>query len=116
MAGALTLGDYLIDHALAVFDLMGTDQVSDDAHYVLRWLVAHGRETFNARDLYTANRTRFPTAAAVAPAIARLKDFCWVRPQPWPAPTGRGRPPSEIWAVNPLAHQQKHQNGESPGR
>jgi hypothetical protein len=105
VAGAIEFGDYLIAHALAVFDLMGHDQITDDAVYVLKWLAAHGRDTFIARDLYTANRTRFPTADSVEPALSHLDSFGWIRRQASPPPTGRGRPPSQVWAVHPMAHQ-----------
>jgi hypothetical protein len=109
LSAAFRLADYFIAHALAVFDLMGADQLTDDAGYVLRWLADHDRDTFIARDLYTANRSRFPTADALDPVLAHLVTFGWIRAQPQPSPNGRGRPPSPVWAVHPLARQQKQQ-------
>ncbi len=104
MGAALELGAYLIAHALAVFDLMGADPLTDDAAYALRWLSAHDRRTFTARDLYTANRTRFPTADAVTPVLDHLEVFGWIRPHAQPRPTGKpGRPPSPAWELHPRA-------------
>jgi replicative DNA helicase len=37
-AGALRLADYLIEHACAVFDLMGADSRVDDARWLLDWI------------------------------------------------------------------------------
>jgi hypothetical protein len=109
MRGAIEVGGYLIAHALAVFDLMGVDQMSDDADYVLRWLAAHERESFIARDLYTANRTRFPTADALEPVLRHLESFGWIRLRSQCTTTGRGRPPSQLWAVHPQIRQQNRQ-------
>ena len=38
MNRAIRLGDYLTDHALAVFDLMDAYPATDDAHAVFEWL------------------------------------------------------------------------------
>ena len=109
MGGALEIGDYLIAHAQAVFDLMGADELTGHADYVLRWLAARGRDAFIARDLYTANRTRFPTAEALAPVLAHLESFGWIRQQPVEPASGPGRRPSPVWTVNPIARQQYQQ-------
>jgi Protein of unknown function (DUF3987) len=37
---AIRLADYLIEHARAVFDLMGADQRLDDARWLLDWITA----------------------------------------------------------------------------
>ena len=37
-AGAIQLADYLIEHARAVFDLMGADPRLDDARWLLDWI------------------------------------------------------------------------------
>ena len=38
--GAIRLADYLIEHARAVFDLMGADPRTDDARWLLDWIAA----------------------------------------------------------------------------
>jgi replicative DNA helicase len=108
-AGALT--DYFIDHALAAFELMAEDSVSTDAVYVLRWLDEHDRDCFVPRDLYTANRSRFPTADSLGPVLKHLEDFGWIRPLPEPERRGPGRPASRPWLINPLIRQHNQQKG-----
>jgi replicative DNA helicase len=41
--GAIRLADYLIDHARAVFDLMGTDPRLEDARWLLDWITRTNR-------------------------------------------------------------------------
>ena len=78
--------------------------------YVLRWLAAHDRATFIARDLYTANRSRFPTAEALTPVLEHLQGFGWIRPRRDEPPTkGPGRPASQVWDIIPAIRQQKQQ-------
>jgi hypothetical protein len=109
MAAAIAVGHYLIPHALAVFDLMNDDPLTGHASYVLDWLAAHDRDRFVPRDLYSANRHRFPTADDLSPVLDHLEAFGWIRPVSQPKAPGRGRPPSPVWAVHPLNRQQNQQ-------
>jgi replicative DNA helicase len=113
MKGAVDLGYYFIEHALAVFELMRADPLTDDATYVLNWLTAREKTTFIARELYSANRSRFPTADALTPVLAHLDDFGWVRPLPRPERVGPGRPPSQVWEITPLIGTHNQQNPDS---
>jgi hypothetical protein len=101
MAGAAELGDYLIAHALAVFDFMRSDDLTEHCQYVLGWLTDHDRGAFSARDLYTANRYRFPTADALNPVLCHLEALGWIRPQPAEPRDGPGRPAGTVWEVHP---------------
>ena len=56
-AGAIRLADYLIEHARAVFDLMGADPRLDDARWLLDWISRTNRTQFSRRD---AHRGRPP--------------------------------------------------------
>jgi hypothetical protein len=113
MAAAIEVGHYLIPHALAVFELMADDLLTEHATYVLGWLAAHDRERFIARDLYTANRHRFPSATELTPVLAHLETLGWIRQERQPRPAGRGRPPSSIWAVHPQNHQRNQRKPDS---
>jgi hypothetical protein len=113
MAGAIDVADYLIEHAAAAFELMRADPLTDDAQYVLRWLEARERTTFVGRDLYSANRSRFPTADSLTSVLAHLESFGWIRRLPQPERQGAGRPPSQVWAVNPLLGTRNQQNRDS---
>src|SRR6266487_3903796 len=57
---AIRLAGYLIEHALAVFDLMGADPRVDDARWLLDWIARTGHQQFTRRDAYRATpRGRF---------------------------------------------------------
>jgi len=102
MRAALTVGDYYLAHALAVFDLMGADHSFDAARVVLEHL--HGRETTETtvRDLFTAlSRSRFPKVVDVAAALDVLEECGWVARLPQPKHVGPGRPPSPRYRVHP---------------
>jgi replicative DNA helicase len=103
VAAAVRLAGYLVEHARAVFDLMGADQRLDDVRWLLDWI---GRSQFTRRDAHqAAPRGRFPKATDLDPALRLLEEHGWLRrldPEPSRDPHGRGRPPSPRFLVNPL--------------
>jgi hypothetical protein len=105
-AGAIRLADYLIDHARAVFDLMGTDQRIEDARWLLDWIDRTNRGQFSRRDAHrAAPRGRFAKATDLEPALRLLEEHGYLRrvdPEPSQDPRGRGRPASPRFLVNPL--------------
>jgi replicative DNA helicase len=105
-ASAARLADYLIDHARAVFDLMGADPRVDDARWLLDWIVRTGRAQFSRRDAHAAAPCgRFRKATDLEPALTLLEEHGWLRrvdADP-PGPKG-GRPPSPRFLVNPQPH------------
>jgi replicative DNA helicase len=106
LAGAIRLADYLIEHARAVFDLMGADQRLDDARWLLDWIARTNRFQFSRRDAHrAAPRGRFATATDLEPALRLLEEHGYLRrvdPEPSQDPRGRGRPASPRFLVNPL--------------
>jgi hypothetical protein len=106
LAGAIRLADYLIEHARAVFDLMGDDPRTDDARWLLDWISRTNRTQFSRRDAYrAAPRGRFATATDLEPALRLLEEHGYLRridPAPSQDPRGRGRPASPRFLVNPL--------------
>jgi replicative DNA helicase len=104
--GAVRLAGYLVEHARAVFDLMGADPRLDDARWLLDWITRTGRTQFSRRDAHmAAPRGRFPKATDLDPALRLLEEHGWLRrvdPEPSRDPHGRGRPPSPRFLVNPL--------------
>jgi hypothetical protein len=103
-AGAARLAGYLVEHARAVFDLMGADPRVDDARWLLDWIARTGQVQFNRRDAHrAAPRGRFPKATELDPALALLEEHGWLRrvDADSPGPKG-GRPPSPRFLVNPL--------------
>jgi replicative DNA helicase len=102
-AGAAQLADYLIDHARAVFDLMGTDPRTDDARWLLDWINRTNQAQFSRRDAHQAARGRFRKATDLEPALALLEEHGWLRRvDADPAGAKGGRPPSPRFLVNPL--------------
>jgi replicative DNA helicase len=103
-AGAVRLAGYLVEHARAVFDLMGADPRTDDARWLLDWIRRTGQAQFTRRDAHhAAPRGRFPKATGLDPALALLEEHGWLRrvDADSPGPKG-GRPPSPRFLVNPL--------------
>jgi replicative DNA helicase len=103
--GAIRLADYLIEHARAVFDLMGTDPRTDDARWLLDWIDRTARGQFSRRDAHrAAPRGRFAKATDLEPALRLLEEHGYLRrvdPEPSQDPRGRGRPASPRFLVNP---------------
>jgi replicative DNA helicase len=103
-AGAVRLAGYLIEHARAVFDLMGADPRIEDARWLLDWISRTHQAQFTRRDAHhAAPRGRFPKATDLDPALALLEEHGWLRrvDADSPGPKG-GRPPSPRFLVNPL--------------
>jgi replicative DNA helicase len=102
-AGAARLADYLVEHARAVFDLMGADPRVDDARWLLDWIHRNNQMQFSRRDAHAAApRGRFRKAADLEPALTLLEEHGWLRrvdADP-PGPKG-GRPASPRFLVNP---------------
>jgi hypothetical protein len=103
-AGAARLAGYLVDHARAVFDLMGSDPRVDDARWLLDWIARTDQTQFTRRDAHVATpRGRFPKATSLDPALALLEEHGYLRrvDADSSGPKG-GRPPSPRFLVNPL--------------
>jgi replicative DNA helicase len=104
-AAAIRLADYLVEHAQAVFDLMGADSRVDDARWLLDWIGRTNPVQFSRRDAHQAARGRFRKATDLEPALSLLEEHGWLRrvdPEPSRDPHGRGRPASPRFLVNPL--------------
>jgi replicative DNA helicase len=105
-AATARLAVYLIQHARAVFDLMGADPRVDDARWLLDWMTRTSRTQFSRRDAHQATpRGRFPKATDLEPALRLLEEHGYLRrldPEPPRDLHGRGRPASPRFLVNPL--------------
>jgi hypothetical protein len=103
-AAAVRLTNYLIEHARAVFDLMGADPRIDDARWLLDWITRTNLAQFTRRDAHrAAPRGRFPKATDLDPVLALLEEHSFLRrvDADSSGPKG-GRPPSPRFLVNPL--------------
>src|SRR4029453_1246742 len=96
LAGAIRLAGYLVEHARAVFDLMGADPRTDDARWLLGRTPRTHRGRFSRRDAHAAApRGRFRKAADLEPALTLLEEHGWLRRvDADPVGPQGGRPPS----------------------
>jgi replicative DNA helicase len=103
-AAAIQLAGYLIEHARAVFDLMGADPRIDDARWLLDWITRTPQSQFTRRDAHhAASRGRFPKATDLDPALSLLEEHGYLRRvDADPSGPKGGRPPSPRFLVNPL--------------
>jgi hypothetical protein len=95
---ALNLVTPLMDHALAVFNLMERDKNSEDAQKILAWIRDRGENSFTVRDCFCAHQSRFRTMDAIRPPISLLEQHYCIRLRPKEAVSHR---PSEVYDVNP---------------
>jgi hypothetical protein len=115
LAGAAHLADYLIDHARAVFDLMGADPRVDDARSLLDWIARTNRTQFSRRDAHQASRGRFHKATDLEPTLALLEEHGYLRRvDADPAGSKGGRPASPRYLVNPLTHNSEPSQPSKP--
>lgn len=113
MRAAVRIGSYLVAHAHAAFALMGADPAIEDAKYVLDWIRRKGFDTFSERDAFEATKARFKKVDALRPALALLVSHGYIRPRASKAAAGRGRRPSPVYEVNPIASSASHNSQNS---
>jgi hypothetical protein len=116
-AGAARLAGYLVEHARAVFDLMGADPRVDDARWLLDWISRTGQAQFSRRDAHQAARSRFHKATDLEPILALLEEHGYLRcVDANPAGSKGGRPASPRFLVNPLTHNSEPSQPSKPSR
>ena len=74
LAGAIRLANYLVDHARAVFDLMGADPRVGDGRWLLDWISRTDQVQFSRRDAHQAARGRFRKATDLDVVPMRVVD------------------------------------------
>ncbi|WP_166819883.1 DUF3987 domain-containing protein [Thalassoroseus pseudoceratinae] len=99
---AIELATYLIPHAEHAFDLMAANDsaAEDDARYILNWIKRHDKKEFTKTDAQQHGKRRFPKADDINSAIETLIHRNYLRQRPTDS-SGRGRPPSPTYNVNP---------------
>jgi hypothetical protein len=103
MAQAAALGEYYAAHALAAFDDMGTDPVTEDARYILDWIERRRPVEFTRRELFSAvARGRFAKVGQLDGPLRLLEQHGYLRIAPAPERSGPGRPSSPCWLVHPV--------------
>ncbi len=115
IAAAIKIARYLIPHAEAVLGMMEAkeDSPDDDAQYVLRWIERHQRKEFTKRDAQQHGKRRFPKAEDIDAALAELGRRGYVRLRA-ATETGRGRPASATYDVNPAVFAKANRSNALP--
>lgn len=99
---AIRFGRYYLAHAKAAYAEMGADPVVEDARYILGWIDKAGITSFSKRDVFEGTKGRFKRVAALEPALGLLVEHEYIRKRPQDPKPGPGRPPSDVFDVNPL--------------
>ena len=101
MRRAVELGELLIPHTLAAFELMGMSGAEEDAHVLLRWVKTQRKDAFLLRDAHQALRRRFPKTDRLREAAGQLVDWNVITRRREVKPSTRGGRPTELLQVNP---------------
>lgn len=102
MTAAIRLSEYLIEHAKAAYNLLGTDDTIECAKAILKWLVSERLDSFTARACLEKIKGRWPRMEQVNPGLSVLEDRGYILPEVVESPK-RGRP-SRVYLVNPALH------------
>jgi len=97
---------YFLPHAQAAYALMDAPSEMNDAQRLWRVIKRKGFGEFTKRDLHRSvgGQHRFCTASDLDSGLALLVDHGYIRPKDTVGQNSRrGRPPSPVYEVNPLA-------------
>jgi hypothetical protein len=102
MQSAIRIGRYYLEHAKAAYQLMGTDEVTEQCKYILRQLQKSQPSIINIRNLMKLCK-KFKTIEETLPPISRLCDYAYLRELKVEY-SGTGRPQATQWEVNPTTY------------
>jgi hypothetical protein len=106
MAAAIRIGEFLVPHALAAFDLMGADERLEAARIVLGWIVRTRAHVVSVRECHREFLSRFSRSAEAEAVLVFLAERGYLAALA--QPTGRkGRPPSPRYLVNPALWEER---------
>jgi replicative DNA helicase len=108
MESAISLGRYFEGHAQAAFALMGSDGEIAIAKKTWASVQKQNTDQFTVRDLHQRVRRQFKTVSGLESALNTLEEMGYVRRLETPKPEGRGKAPSPMFLVNPLARTSKY--------
>ena len=99
MTAVIRLSEYLVEHAKAAFNLLGTDETIECAKAILKWLATERLENFSARSCLEKVKGRWPKMEQINAGLNILEDRGYILPEVKDTPA-RGRP-SRTYLVNP---------------
>ena len=74
MVRAIALADLLAEHALLVFDLVGSDPALDAARKLWKWIERERKQRFSKRECWHPLRGTFKRVLDIEPAIEVLRE------------------------------------------
>lgn len=101
MQKAINLGSYFTEHAKAAYALMGADETTANAKYLLEMITKHRLERFTRRQIMRLCR-RFKSAAQLRPALTQLEDCGYIAVEQEQVVCGKQ---SVIYLVNPVLYE-----------
>ena len=100
MGNAIRLARYFLEHAKAAYSLMGADDTAKQCQYVLAAVKDNGLMGFKRRDIMRLCRS-FKKAEELQPVLDHLIDYGYIAPDGKTVWSGKGRPPAQMYLVNP---------------
>ncbi|MCL2776181.1 MAG: YfjI family protein [Oscillospiraceae bacterium] len=101
---AIIIGEYFLEHAKVAYQIMGSDEVTEQCKYILRQLKKSKPDRITVRDVNRACR-KFNSADEVLIPIKRLCEYGYLR-EAKVIYSGTGRPSSAQWEVNPAIYNE----------
>ena len=101
MGRAIRLGNFYLEHALAVFGQMGADPGHEAAVKMWENIRAERKPAFTARELWMPLRGRYPTMKDIEPGFEVLIEHNLIHEPEAPAGTRRRGKPSRWFRVHP---------------
>lgn len=117
LGDALTIARYLLAHARAAFQEMGSDPAIAHALRALTWIEQHEIREFTKRDLFEGIKRSTSKADDLDPVLKVLCDHGYIRPIEASDRSGPGRRPSQRYEVHPSlssASQNSHNTQNDP--
>lgn len=79
MEAGVKLGEFFSAHAEAAYQIMGADDGTEDAKYLLKWIRQIGSSEITRRDLFAKCQSRFKKVANLDPALQALTERGYIR-------------------------------------
>jgi len=79
MAGATSIAEFLRSHALAAYQMMGSNEAQEDAKYLWRRMIAEKKDKVTRTELTRLCRGKFRKADDMAPALNELQEHGYIQ-------------------------------------
>jgi len=99
MQGAITIGEYFLEHAKAAYQLMGANENTKNAEYILQKIIKNNFSQITKTELVRICR-KFKSTEEMAEPLKVLIDYNYIK-EVEQEYNGTGRKPENIYLVNP---------------